>query len=270
LEVLVGEGSGVGRTRSFSREDLKAEWTDANEAPGPEPSPAEPVSRPIAEPHAVRCYYCYAADICETASRGPSEWIAIRFAGGKPFRCKRCDGRYAVFALPYRRGRHGRRRHGLFGFRALRRLKLQTVVAVLLTVPAALYVILHLEYTFLVGRPQAPVIEVSEPTEAAAPLVKPTIASVTVAGDTVTIRGRGFSPRCIINLFNEQAGKTVNIGGFVGGEPVIRVTFIDSTEIGFMRPARAQRGKSFVEVLNPPYNALASTGNDPRGSFTFP
>ena len=51
---------------------------------------------------------------------------------------------------------------------------------------------------------------------------------------------------------------------------MIPLQFISSTELRFDRPAGAQSGPAFVEVLNPPYIPYSSSGNDPDGGFVFP
>jgi hypothetical protein len=104
----------------------------------------------------------------------------------------------------------------------------------------------------------------------AALVAVPTITGVTVAGATVTVRGTGFSRASVVNLFNLQGGGAVNLGGLSGGAPRLPLTFVSDTEIAFARPAGAVAGPAFVEVLNPPFIAFASSGSDPDGAFTLP
>jgi subtilisin-like proprotein convertase family protein len=97
------------------------------------------------------------------------------------------------------------------------------------------------------------------------------VTSVTISGNIVTIRGAGFSPLSVINLFNLQGPSVVNLGGLDGsGQPNVPLVFVDSTELRFTRPAAAQAGAAFVEVLNPPYIPFSSSGDDPGGAFAFP
>jgi subtilisin-like proprotein convertase family protein len=98
-----------------------------------------------------------------------------------------------------------------------------------------------------------------------------TISSVSLSGDTVTVLGTGFSCLSVINLFNLQGSTVVNLGGLTGGgQRVIPLQFISSQELRFLRPAGAQSGPAFVEVLNPPYIPYSSSGADPNGGFSFP
>jgi hypothetical protein len=98
-----------------------------------------------------------------------------------------------------------------------------------------------------------------------------TITSVVVSGSEVQVFGTGFSCLSVINLFNLQGATVVNLGGLTGGgQRVIPLQFISSTELRFERPAGAIAGPAFVEVLNPPYIPFSSSGNDPDGAFSFP
>jgi YVTN family beta-propeller protein len=101
-------------------------------------------------------------------------------------------------------------------------------------------------------------------------VARPSITSVSVSGDTVTILGAGFSPLSVINLFNLQGSGVVNLGGLSGSTPNIPLTFVSDTELRFPRPTGAQSGPAFVEVLNPPYIPFSSSGNDAQGAFVFP
>jgi hypothetical protein len=98
-----------------------------------------------------------------------------------------------------------------------------------------------------------------------------TITTVSVSGSTVTVLGTGFSCLSVINLFNMQGAGVVNLGGLDGsGQRNVPLQFVSSTELRFTRPAGAQAGAAFVEVLNPPFIPFSSSGNDPQGAFTFP
>jgi hypothetical protein len=97
-----------------------------------------------------------------------------------------------------------------------------------------------------------------------------TITSVQVIGNTVTVHGTGFSPLSVINLYNKQGANVVNLGGLNGAAPNIPLTVVDSTQFTFTRPAGAQAGAAYIEVLNPPFILFTSSGTDPDGAFTFP
>jgi hypothetical protein len=100
---------------------------------------------------------------------------------------------------------------------------------------------------------------------------RPSISSVSVSGDEVTVLGTGFSCLSVINLFNLQGSTVVNLGGLTGdSQRVIPLRFVSASELRFLRPAGAQAGPAFVEVLNPPYIPFSSSTDDPQGSFTFP
>ena len=99
---------------------------------------------------------------------------------------------------------------------------------------------------------------------------RPTITAVTVAGGTVTVTGTGFSVVSVINLFNVQGGGVVNIGGIGPSGPRVPLTVVSDREFRFAIPAAAVPGRAFVQVLNPPFIAFASSGADPDGAFSFP
>jgi hypothetical protein len=88
------------------------------------------------------------------------------------------------------------------------------------------------------------------------------------AGSTVTVRGTGFSPLSVINLFNTQGTAVVNLGGLdADAMPRIPLTVDSSEELHFAVPAAAESGASFVEALNPPFIPFTSSGDDPDGAF---
>lgn len=96
------------------------------------------------------------------------------------------------------------------------------------------------------------------------------ITQVTQSGSTVTIRGTGFSPLTVINLFNRQGASVANLGGIDGsGAARIPLVFVDHTELRFQVPASAISGPSFAQLLNPPFIPLTSSGNDPDGAFSI-
>jgi hypothetical protein len=97
-----------------------------------------------------------------------------------------------------------------------------------------------------------------------------TVTRVSAVGPTVTVEGTGFSSLTVINLFNQQGGGVVNLGGLGPAGPRIPLTVVGPTQLRFTRPAGAMAGAAFVEVLNPPFIAYSSSGGDPDGAFVFP
>ena len=97
------------------------------------------------------------------------------------------------------------------------------------------------------------------------------ISSVSVTGSTITVTGTGFSPVSVVNLFNRQGDGVVNLGGYgPGGLARIPLAIASDTLFTFERPAGAEAGPAFLEVLNPPFIPFASSGADPDGAFTMP
>ena len=97
-----------------------------------------------------------------------------------------------------------------------------------------------------------------------------TIGSVSQAGSTVTVSGSGFSTLTVINLFNVQGAKSVNLGGLnPHSAPKIPLTIVNDTEFTFTVPATAVAGPAFVEAFNPPFVPFTSSGNTPAGAFTL-
>ena len=89
-------------------------------------------------------------------------------------------------------------------------------------------------------------------------------------GSTVTVDGTGFSTLTVINLFNAQAGGTVNLGGLnAANQPRIALTLVNSTRFTFKVPAGAMAGPAFIQGFNPPFLPFTSTGNDPCAAFTL-
>jgi hypothetical protein len=75
----------------------------------------------------------------------------------------------------------------------------------------------------------------------------------------------------VINFFNAQPGGVVNLGGLgAGGAARIPLTLVNETRFTFTLPSGAVAGPAYVQVLNPPFNPFASSGNDPDGAFTIP
>jgi ELWxxDGT repeat protein len=95
------------------------------------------------------------------------------------------------------------------------------------------------------------------------------VASVSSAGSLVTVTGTGFSVLSVINLFNDQGGGVVNLGGIGAGGPRVPLTVSSDTTFSFTIPAGAVPGAAYVQVLNPPFIPFSSTGTDPDGAFTI-
>jgi hypothetical protein len=104
------------------------------------------------------------------------------------------------------------------------------------------------------------------------------VLSVSQSGSTITVTGTGFftpvppliHALTVINLFNQQAGGVVNLGGLKpDGSPLIPLNFIDDTKFSFTEPAGAIPGAAYVQALNPPFVPFSSSGNDPGGAFTL-
>ena len=84
-------------------------------------------------------------------------------------------------------------------------------------------------------------------------------------GSTVTVTGTGFANGAMVNFFNQQPGGAVwNVGG-----SGLQVTVMSMTQLKFTVPDNASPGASYVQIINPPFITLTSTGNDPDGSFTL-
>jgi hypothetical protein len=97
-----------------------------------------------------------------------------------------------------------------------------------------------------------------------------TVTDVIQSGKLVLVRGTGFSTATVINLFNEQGGRPVNLGGLLpDGKPKIPLTPINANKFTFTLPAGAVPGPAFLEAFNPPFLPFTSSGNDPCGAFTL-
>lgn len=96
------------------------------------------------------------------------------------------------------------------------------------------------------------------------------VLSVVQTGTLITVNGNGFSTLTVINLFNVQGTRSVNLGGLKpDGAPKIPLTLISPNRFTFTRPADAVPGPAYVQALNPPFVPFTSSGNDPGGSFTI-
>ena len=97
---------------------------------------------------------------------------------------------------------------------------------------------------------------------------KISVLSVTQAGGTITVNGTGFSTLTVINFFNTQGAKVVNLGGLgPGAKPLIPLTVASPSKFSFARPAGAVAGASYVQALNPPFVPFTSSGNGIGGAF---
>lgn len=96
------------------------------------------------------------------------------------------------------------------------------------------------------------------------------ITSVTQSGNTITVNGSGFSRSMVINFFNSQGGKVVNLGGLnAWNRPKIPLTSLSYTRFEFSVPSGAIPGSSYVEALDPWFFSLADSGKGPGGAFTL-
>ncbi|HEY2104772.1 MAG TPA: hypothetical protein VGH29_03245, partial [Candidatus Binataceae bacterium] len=93
------------------------------------------------------------------------------------------------------------------------------------------------------------------------------VTSAIQSGTRVTVDGSGFSRLTVINFFNLQGSRAVNLGGIRGGAPAIPITVAGSTRFTFTVPSGAIPGPAYVQALNPPFVPFTSSGNDPGGAF---
>jgi len=95
-----------------------------------------------------------------------------------------------------------------------------------------------------------------------------TVTSVSQSGSTITVNGTGFSNLTVINLFNEQGGSVVNLGGLDSeGNPNITISLVSDKQFTFTLPAGVS-GAAYVQALNPPFIPFTSSGNSSGGAFT--
>ena len=88
------------------------------------------------------------------------------------------------------------------------------------------------------------------------------VTSVTqpLSTSPITVGGAGFSTRTVINFFNTQEGKSVNLGGLKpDGSPKIPLVFINENKFTFTKPVGAVAGASYVQALNPPFVPFTSS-----------
>ena len=98
-----------------------------------------------------------------------------------------------------------------------------------------------------------------------------TVSSVAQSGSTITVDGTGFSPLTVINFFNLQCAKVVNLGGLdSSGKPLIPLKLVSPHQFTFqltdVKPAPVS-GPAYVQALNPPYVPFASSGTAAGGSL---
>jgi hypothetical protein len=86
------------------------------------------------------------------------------------------------------------------------------------------------------------------------------VSSVVQKGKTMTVNGSGFSVLSVINFYNKQAGRVVNLGGLKwGGFPMIPTLSVTENTLTFAIPEGAGPGPCYVEILNPPYTSRTSS-----------
>jgi hypothetical protein len=87
---------------------------------------------------------------------------------------------------------------------------------------------------------------------------------------TTTLNGSGFSLLTVINFFNKQGAKVVNLGGLEdGGWLKIPILSVSQNKLTFAIPPDAKPGISYVQAWNPPYTLSTTSGNGPGGSVTL-
>ena len=100
--------------------------------------------------------------------------------------------------------------------------------------------------------------------------IQQTGCTVTVEGSGFAVNGAGLSNLTVINLFNQQGGVAVNLGGLKsGGAPKLPLSVVSSSQFSFSLAGTGfVPGPSYVQVLNPPFFPFASSGDGPSGAFT--
>jgi len=97
---------------------------------------------------------------------------------------------------------------------------------------------------------------------------KVVVSSVSQSGTILTVNGSGFSLLTVINLFNKQGAKVVNLGG-LGWEGWLKIPIlsVSQNKLTFTIPPDAKPGISYVQAINPPYTSSTNSGNGPGGWF---
>jgi hypothetical protein len=94
------------------------------------------------------------------------------------------------------------------------------------------------------------------------------LSKVTQNGATLRIDGSGFATGTVINFFNAQGGRVVNLGGLKpDGTPLLPLSLVSSTQFTCAVPSGAMPGPSYIQAINPPFVPFASSGNTPGGAF---
>jgi hypothetical protein len=114
--------------------------------------------------------------------------------------------------------------------------------------------------------PAAAVAPAAPPTTAPEPgharPGRPAIDAVEVRPGLIVVRGGGFREGLVVNVFQQQGGTTVNLGGLTAqGLPVIARPRASAALLEFPVPAGLRRGPFYVEVVNPPHGP-ANTSPD--------
>ena len=115
---------------------------------------------------------------------------------------------------------------------------------------------------------QPSVVATVPPTVAAAPAAagsaRPVIDAIEVRSDTILVHGRGFGEGLVVNVFQQQGGTTVNLGGLGElGLPVIARPRVSDVLLQFAVPAGLTPGPFYVEVVTPPYAPANTSPNVP-------
>jgi hypothetical protein len=92
----------------------------------------------------------------------------------------------------------------------------------------------------------------------------PTISSISQNGSTITVNGTGFANGAALNFFVHTVG-----GGMANDGPGLAVTVLSTVQLQFTLPGGTAPGAAYVQVINPPFIPLTSTGNDPHGAFVL-
>lgn len=84
----------------------------------------------------------------------------------------------------------------------------------------------------------------------------------------LVVDGTGLSTLTVLNFFEAQDGKVVNLGGVTSrGTPAIPITLISDTRLAFEIPPGARPGPVYVQALNPPFIPFSSSGNGSGGAL---
>jgi tRNA (mo5U34)-methyltransferase len=98
--------------------------------------------------------------------------------------------------------------------------------------------------------------------------VAPTVEGVRQQGSTIVVTGSGFTHQTAINLFCDQHGVQINLGGLDAQDaPLIPVTIHSPTLLSFTVPEGAPAGPAYLQALNPPFTDNFNSGTGPGGSF---